>query len=430
IRSKIDGVIKVIYKQDGEAIKSLESIMLLQNPNRLRVEGLVELQHAGLLTEGMSVTVEASRPEKPELVLRGHLQEVTGVAVADDGQGRPLILSGSEDRTVRIWDRVDGKQLYTLRFPSAVRAVACAPDGKQNLAVAGTAEGSAWLLRGFSSTKEPTLAALGGRHKGPVTCAAFSPDGKLLATGGEDHLIRLWDTSNGELLHLCPPDQGHRGAVTSLHFASNTELVSAGRGDQSVRVWRLGANSLPSGVNEFPRRSGDVADLGVSPDGKRVLFDQGRDLQVLSLATGQIEGVLHNTSPAMNFTTMALFSPKDGKLVLTASASENRLQLYRSPVGARCAEIRQLVWPTSPATCGVFDPQGRFAVTGMKDRSVLVWQMPSPQEVDQELRATITTVDRSLDAGARQVRIAAEVDNPNGHLVPGDTATLVIEPKK
>ncbi|HXG10036.1 MAG TPA: HlyD family efflux transporter periplasmic adaptor subunit [Gemmataceae bacterium] len=429
IRSKINGVIKAIYKNRGDAVKNLDPVLLIQDPDRLRVEGLVEVQHARYLEPGMEAVVEPSKPEKPELVLRGHMQEVTSVAVSPAKDA--LILSGSEDRTVRIWDRAEGKQLYTLRgFPAAVRAVACTADGDRSLGMAGVADGSVWLLRGFDRATPPVLQQLNGRHRGPVTCAAFSPEGTLLATGGEDHLIRLWDAASGELLNTSPAEQGHRGAVTSLHFASNTELVSAGRGDNAVLVWKLGPGAALSRIAEFPRRSGDVANLGVSPDGKRVLFDQGKDLQVLSLQTGQIEGVLQNASPAMHFSTMALFAPKDGKVILTASAAENRLQLYRAPTATlRAAEIRQLVWPAAPATCGAFAPNGQFLVTGMRDLTVLVWQMPDPKEVDQELKARITLVDRSLDSSTRQVRIAAELTNP-GYLLPGDTATLVIEPKK
>lgn len=426
IRSKINGVVKAIYKHPGEAVKNLEPVLLLQDPHRLRIEGLVDLQNAQHLKVGDEVIVEASKVQRPEIVLRGHMQEVTCVAVS---AGSRLILSGSEDRTVRVWDRTDGKQLYTIRFAKPVKALAFTPPGTaEELGVVGVTDGTAWLVRNLTLNTEPTLVALQGNHKGAVNCAAFSPDGKLVATGGDDHLIRLWDTATGALKHTGTSDHGHRGAVTSLHFADNTKLVSAGRGDNAVLVWNLAGDGTLSVARSFPRRGGDVADLGVSPNGQYTLFDQGKDLQVLSLKTGQIEGVLYNSSPAISFTTMALFSPKDGKLILTASASENRVQLYRTPSpGVRGAEVRQLAWPTAAATCGDFAPNGNFLVTGMRDRTVLVWQMPNEKEQDV-LKARLTLVERSLDSSTRQVRIAAEVDNP-GHLLPGDSATLVIDAK-
>src|SRR5262249_25938659 len=60
IRSKINGVIKAIYKNRGDAVKNLESVLLIQDPDWLRIEGLVELQHARYLEPGMDVVVEPS----------------------------------------------------------------------------------------------------------------------------------------------------------------------------------------------------------------------------------------------------------------------------------------------------------------------------------------------------------------------------------
>lgn len=77
-------------------------------------------------------------------------------------------------------------------------------------------------------------------------------------------------------------------------------------------------------------------------------------------------------------------------------------------------------------------PDSRYVVTGTTDHQVLVWEMPESQEVDQkDLTATISLVENFIDSTNRQVRIWAELDTPNpGWLVPGGTATLVIEPGK
>src|SRR5262249_16206413 len=150
----------------------------------------------------------------------------------------------------------------------------------------------------------------------------------------------------------------HRGPVTSVQFASATRLVSAGR-DNRLAVWDVEEGKPPRRLRpNFDGRGGDVAQIGVSPDGKTVLFDQGQQLRILSLDDGQLEGTLQNPSEVMNFSTMALFSP-DGKTILTnVSASGGKLQLWRTPSGqARASELRQFVWANGPATCGAFSPQ-------------------------------------------------------------------------
>src|SRR5262249_41146731 len=61
LRSKIPGRIKAVYKNKGDAVKNLDPVLQIFNPNRLRVEGLVEMQYVGLLKEGQEVVVEPTR---------------------------------------------------------------------------------------------------------------------------------------------------------------------------------------------------------------------------------------------------------------------------------------------------------------------------------------------------------------------------------
>jgi WD40 repeat protein len=172
-----------------------------------------------------------------------------------------------------------------------------------------------------------------------------------------------------------------------------------------------------------------VTALGVSADGKRVLFDQGKELALLSLAERGTVGVIKNAASGLDFTTLALVLP-DGKLVLTAGAPEGALQLWRAPSATRpAAELRQLVRPDALPTCGAFAPDGSFVATGTRNREVLVWWMPSPEEVEQRLTARITLVEPFLDAHAGQARLWAEMKNP-GYLLPGNTATMGVAPNE
>src|SRR5262249_5998348 len=147
----------------------------------------------------------------------------------------------------------------------------------------------------------------------------------------------------------------HRGRITSVQFIRDGRLVSASS-DNTLLLWKIETDNSRLESIRFERRSGDVAVPGISLDGKRLLFDMGRELRVLSLPEGQTEGVLQNLSGAATFTTMALFSP-DGQTILTASTSEKGLQLWRAPgETVRPHEIRQLVWKGLRATCGAFAP--------------------------------------------------------------------------
>jgi WD40 repeat protein len=427
IRAAIDGVVKTIKIHQGEAVKPYESVLQIVNPSRLRVEGLLDVQEAQKLKKGMLAYIEASRPEHPLRIISGHLAAVNCVAVSKGD--KPIIVSGSDDQTLRGWDAATGEKLWKLGgLKSAVRAAACTPPAsKRNLVLFGTADGAARLLD-LDNPKEE-VRELAERHQGAVNGVAFSPDGERCATCSDDYTICLWKTETGELLHRLP--KFHRGSVTSVQFASATQLVSAGR-DYRLAVWDVEADKPPRRLRlDFEGRGGDVAQIGVSPDGQTVLFDQGRELRLLSLDEDKkIEGTLQNPE-TMNFSTMALFSP-DGKTILSnVSAADGTLQLWRTPSGqARASELRKFIWKDR-ATCGTFAPrtENAFVVTGTQDKQVLVWAMPGKEEVEGHVEAHLTLVEMNLDTSQRKVRVQAELQAPEW-LIPGMQATMVIPPQQ
>ncbi len=429
IRAAIDGTIKLIYKNtQGDAVKPLEAIMRIQNSDRLRVEGLLDVQEAWKLKEGMPVMVEPSRPESPRLIISGHLGAVTCVAVSKGK--RPVVVSGSDDETLRGWDAVTGEKLWLLEgLKSAVRAAACTPPGsKNNLVLFGCADGTGRLLDLDKINSNEKPRDLAERHQAPINGVAFSPDGTRCATCSDDRTICLWNTETGELLHRLPPF--HRNAITLIQFATDKRLVSAGR-DNRLVVWDVEPGKPPVRIApDFDGRGGEVAQIGVSPDGKTVLFDQGKELRLLSLADKSYEGTLQNPSAAMNFSTMALFAP-DGKSILTNGSESGRLQLWRTPTThGRASELRQFVWTKGPATCGAFAPEDSFVVTGTQDHQVLVWVMPEKKEVESRLDGHLILVEKHLDTQSRQVRVWAELQETPSWLIPGSRATIVVLPQK
>lgn len=430
VRSTIPGKINRFYRRAGESIKELDPVAEVQNLDKLRVEGLLDVQYKPLVdflqTGGKSVKVfvEASPQVGPLQQLLGHLQPVRAVAVTKDKQ-RPLIVSASEDRTVRVWDRQTGQKAVFLH-PVAVRALACTPPGAEgNLCLSGADDGIAriWDL----DNPEPAKAVreLKGQHQSRIVSAAFAPDGKTCVTADEKD-IRLWDVASGELKYRFPSQ--HRGQISYVQYTPQAKLLSVAR-DHSLCFWKLGEKgAAPDTVIDY--RSGDVPVLGCSPDGQSVLFDQERALHVLSVAEQRTEGVLQSPSDASQFSTFALFSP-DGRMILTAGTADNPLQLWKAPTAdARGHLVRRLaVGPTSAPTCAAFSPDGSFAVTGTQDHKIMVWRVPPENELKQELTGTLTFTSSSMDAADRKVRIWADLTNAGGApLTAGDTVTLVIPP--
>jgi WD40 repeat protein len=450
IRATISGVVKDIFKLRGESVKEQDQVLLIQNPSLVKVEGFVEVQGARKLAKGMPIVVEPVQPDEPGVVLRGHREPITGVAVTRGT--RPYVVSASEDGTARIWTikmsknpetgkpAWTGEEVWKLEHSAPVKSVACSPPGAaHNLCLTGTSDGVGrlWNLDPLDKQPPGELKApltLNGTHRGAINAVAFSTDGKWCATGGSDGAIYLWDTDTGEMVHPIP--SAHGGSITSLTFTPAKELISTGNGvmyawtlkdakrPRSHRIASLFGNVDTLGAYSHVPKEGDPETL--------VLIDQGQQLRVLSVVGIAVRGVVKSTTGTAKFTTFALFSP-DGKTVLSTSSSDNRLQLWRNPALSphkRAAEMRQYIWTESKATCAAFAPQAPFVVTGMEDRNVLVWLTPGPEELQEPVaNAIITDVGKFQENSARQVRIIAEVRTPTPGLMPNGTATMVVYPK-
>jgi WD40 repeat protein len=98
------------------------------------------------------------------------------------------VLTGSQDKTARLWDAATGKPLATLKHDGWVVTVAFSPDGRQVLT--GSQDKTARLWD--AATGKP-LATL--KHDDEVLHLAFSPDGRRVLTGSQDKTARLWDVS-------------------------------------------------------------------------------------------------------------------------------------------------------------------------------------------------------------------------------------------
>ena len=163
------------------------------------------------------------------------LVELGGPAAAASPDGRAIAYA-SADNTVVIIDVATWTELgrYTgHRYP--IKDLVFSPD---NQWVASSAlDKTTRLWRADGSGVGHVL-----QHHGPVLTAAFSPSGRLLATGSVDAIgTRTWDTASGRMIHAL---RGHDGRVTQIRYLPDESALVTGSRDGQVRAWPAGPDQL------------------------------------------------------------------------------------------------------------------------------------------------------------------------------------------
>ncbi|QRV96726.1 hypothetical protein RhiJN_24744 [Ceratobasidium sp. AG-Ba] len=347
-----DTVWSVAYSSDGRRIVSGSCDRTVQvcgtDITRVHLETLVE-QHGIGAPNGKA--------------FEGYSSPVTSVAYSPNGQ---RIVSGSRNKTLRIWDANTGAPISGLLegHSSSVRSAAYSPDGRRIVSGSEDKTVRIWDADTGASLGDPLEG-----HSGSVWSVAYSPDGRRIVSGSEDKTVRIWDADTGALIG--EPLKGDSYPVMSVAYSPDGRRIVSGSWGDTVRIWDADRGD-PIG-KPLKGHSDSVMSVAYSPDGRRIVSgSRDKTVRIWDVDTGSPIGEPLEGHSSLVFSVA--YSP-DGRRIVSGSYDKT-VRVWDADTGAPIGEPLERhsheghsdsVWSVA------YSPDGQHIVSGSTDETVRIW---------------------------------------------------------
>jgi WD40 repeat protein len=208
---------------------------------------------------------------------------------------------------------------------------------------------------------------------------AFSPDGKLLASGSS--FIKLWNLETGRIICTL---KGNTGILKSVAFSPDRKTLASCGLSQTIELWNLETGQI---IHQFTGKSYGVNSISFSPDGQILASgDRGRCVQLWNLKTGKAVRTSSGNIPVMehgdwvnSVTISPLFPGEEGLGGILASGSHDKtIKLWSLKTKEAIATLKghlSLVYAVA------FSPDGQILASGSADETIKLWNLKTKEEI-------------------------------------------------
>ena len=287
---------------------------------------------------------------------KSHIWDVLTVAISPDSQ---ILASGSTDHTIKIWNLQTGKLLTTANRSTDIYSISFSPSGKTLVSGSWGHKGQTKIHLWELSTMEVLQTFRG--HSGWVNSTAFSPDGQILASGGQNQTIKLWNLNTGKLINTLDK---HSGPVNSIAFSPNGTILASGSTDTTIKIWNFATGEL---LNTFAEHLRSINSVAISPDGQILASDSTDDtIKIWDLGTGEL---LKTFTGHLQSVNSVAISP-NGQF-LASGSTDKTIKIWHLGTGEL---LKTFTGHSASVSSVTFSSNGQFLASGSRDNTIKIWQ--------------------------------------------------------
>ncbi len=339
--------------------------------------------------------------KKPETIwqhriLKGHTQTITclGLTPKED-----IVVSGSKDGTLRIWNIEEGECLQILKgHRSAITSLDISPNGRFIISASQDKKLRLWELE-----TGRCIHCMEG-HDLWVEHVLFTPDGRRVISGSRDTTIKIWERKNGHKLYSL---NNHSDLISSLKITSDGQHIVSASHDRTLRIWELESGQclhnlekhtehvrcvtchpkkkqVISGgwdnclflwditkgecIAEYRGHESWINQVLITQDGtKAISCSLDKTIRIWDIETAKCLAVLHgHTQDIQNISIL------DDSQFLVSGSWDKTIRIWNMDDSTCCATLEG---HTAEITCLQTLSNSRFIISGGKDQQIIIWQL-------------------------------------------------------